>query len=118
MSMEESPGSAYVLEARKIIPHLAEEYRAGAEELIEEQDTSGLQDFLCKPEVWPEDFPPIASVYRPGDEDTVDGVNMVTGEVYLLFEQEDLYILRPKPITNRMEVMGIKPELSNFSVWG
>lgn len=115
MSMRENPGSGYVVDAYKMTPFLPESQRAAYEDALENCDRETAANILG--EHLPQEFPMFSDVYIPTDEDTVDDP-METGGIYVIFDEEDLYVRTPKPEMEHISALGVTPEFVRWSVWG
>jgi hypothetical protein len=109
MSMREYPGSAYVLPVEKVLDHLSEDKRNQLKSLIEKDDTEAIDEFLV--EFMPDDWPQYESIYRPSDEDTVDDETMEPGHIYILFNEEDLYVKTPTDAMKNLHKLGLTPTI-------
>lgn len=115
MSMREYPTSGYVVEASKFTDLLPEDQRAAYQEALDDQDTESAKNILA--EHLPENFPCFSDVYRPAEEDTVDEP-METGGMYVVFDEEDMYVRTPTPGRIALLDAGLMPDLQHWSVWG
>lgn len=122
MSMNENPGSGYVLPAADLVTVIPNALQGSFKAALDE-GWEDVRDWIeahwakCQ-EVYPSlpDLDP-NSVYRPADEDTVDGETMEHGVIYVMFDESDLFIKTPSAANLFMEKKSIKPRHSRWSVW-
>jgi hypothetical protein len=115
MSMRESAASGYVIEASKFTHLLPENLREQYTKAIEDQNAELVTSLLG--ENVPPQFPEFESAFVHGDED--HGVNMVHGEVYIAFDEEDIY--KPKELNfagQFLESQGLLPKLEQWTMFG
>lgn len=117
MGMRENPASGYVLPISALAPLYEGELREKFDSLVEDYDREGMSDFLNVN--LPDEFPPFTEVYIPADEDTVDGEALVQGEMYLIFDETDLFERKKSPALVALEErLSTVPQYSRWSVWG
>jgi hypothetical protein len=117
MSMRENPGGGFVAKVEALISLLPVENQQEAREILADwlNEKWSLCDYLC--DFLPEHFPRPVEVFMLGDEDTPDG-EMERGIVYAIFEEDDLYERVPSAKLKAMEAKGVRPQFSNWTVWG
>lgn len=114
MSMRDYPCSGYVLSANKVLKILPESCRELAQDLIEDGDWEGLQEYLRMH--LPPQFPQPAEVFLMSDEDTSD--DLERGKLYCRWDEEQLYEkIETKEMVSLREVTD-KPEFCHWSMWG
>lgn len=118
MSNQENPNSGYVVPAKQIatVFRPGSEQRAKFEQFIEEDNELGLRDWLWAGN-WSSYLPHVVDVYIPRDTDTVEEP-MKVGEMYIVFDEEELFEKTPSEKMTRLQSYAIEPEKRNWSVWG
>ena len=121
MSMKDNPGSGYVMAAEDAILLLPEDKRAAATELLADNDTEALQEFVEKH--LPESIPAPETIFRFGDDDTSDDLH--PGSIYVCWDESDLFMRTEKPcltaireITRSAAGTAKEPELCHWAIWG
>lgn len=109
--MRSSPASGYVVLASKLTTLLPESAREEYTKAIADQDEQAVTDLLD--EHLPEQFPQFNEAYTFKDED--EGENMVAGEVYVTFDESDLF--KPKELNAAGEFLKSKEMLPTFERW-
>jgi hypothetical protein len=115
MSMRDTSASGYVIPASRFTNLLPENLREQYTKAIEDQDVNLVQEILG--ENAPENFPSFNDAFVHGHED--HGENMVHGEVYISFEEEDLY--KPKELNHAgefLQAQGLLPTFERWTMWG
>lgn len=108
-------GSGYVVPVSSLKSILTVELGERLDAILDCGDLDDVESFVG--DHYPETFP-MYSIYRPGDEDTVDDL-MEKGVFYFIFDADDLYIRTPKPELESLTKNGIKsPEFARWTVWG
>lgn len=116
MGMSESPCSGYTIEVRNLRPSIVEEHRTKFDELLEECDAEGLMKLITEHSIAGSILP--ESVFQLSDEDTGDE-NMVSGEVYAIYDQSQLYTLQLKPEAKDFEkLIGPLPTSRSWTIFG
>jgi len=118
--MRDNPCNGFVMPAVDLIPALRCECREEAKECLEDGDCESLLDLFNGglPANLPcPQFPRVAEVFRLGDEDTPDE-NMEVGELYVRFDEDELYTRKETPQMEALKLMGIEPKKCNWSVFG
>lgn len=114
MSMDCTGASGYVVKASVFTSLLPEHLREKYTQAIADQNTELVDEILG--ENAPEAFPTFESSFTLKDEDTSD--NLERGEVYICFQDEDLFHLTPKPELEFLKSKGINPEFERWTVFG
>ena len=120
MSMRDCPCRGFVVKAVDLIPALRIEYQNEAKELLEEAACDALHDLFTNglPANLPfPQFPRVAEVFRLGDEDTPDE-DMEIGELYVRFDEDELFTRKETPQMEALKVMGIEPKECSWSIYG
>jgi len=112
--MDSTGASGYVVKASVFTSFLPEHLREQFTQAITDQNTELVDEILG--ENAPEAFPTFESSFFLKDEDTTD--NLDKGEVYICFQDDDLYHLVPKPELEFLHSKGIKPEFERWTTWG
>ena len=114
MSMQDVPCSGYTVKASAFTPLLPESIRERYTKAIEEQDWETTDEILN--EHMPADFPGYESCFVLGDEDNAEGLDR--GEVYVIFQDEDLFTQVPTRAHDLLRAQGILPEFNRWTLWG
>jgi hypothetical protein len=114
MSMQSTGASGYVVKASAFTNLLPEPLREKYTQAIADGDAELVNEILG--ENAPEQFPFFESSFKLNEEDNAE--NITKGEVYICFQEDDLYFMRPKPELDFLMAHGIKPEFERWCVWG
>ena len=114
MSMKDTACSGYTVKASAFTPVLPESIRERYTKAIEDQDWENVDEILN--EHMPADFPGYESAFVLNDEDNSDGLER--GEVYVIFQDEDLFVQTPTRAHDLMKAQGISPEFNRWTTWG
>lgn len=115
MSMRDIPASGYVINGRLLVPTLPQEYQVAATQALDDQDCEAFNEILNFH--LPEVFPDYQQAFLFGDEDTSE--ELERGEVYVIFDESDLFVKTPKPeLLAFRKAVGKDPEYQRWSVWG
>lgn len=109
--MRDTAASGFLIPASKFTELLPESVREQYTKAIEDQDAETVTNLLD--EHAPEQFPNFESAFVFGDEDTSE--NLVKGEVYVNFDEEDIY--KPKELNFAGEFLKAKDLLPAFERW-
>lgn len=112
--MDSTGASGYVVKASVFTSFIPEHLREQFTHAIADQNTEQVDELLG--ENAPEAFPTFESSFVLKSEDTTE--NLEKGEVYICFQDEDLYVLTPTVGLNFLTSKGIKPEFERWTVWG
>lgn len=112
--MQDTACSGHTVKASeftRFIPHDIQEVFTKA---IADQDYEKVDEILD--EHMPTDFPGYESAFVLKDEDNADGLER--GEVYVIFQDEDLFVQTPTRAHDLMKAHGISPEFNRWTTWG
>jgi hypothetical protein len=114
MSMGHYPNHGYVVLVTDLARFLQPTDAVALVGMLEFDDsgTSELEDWLN--EHLPDWFPAVI-VYMPTEEDIAGDLN--TDDVYVIIEEDDLYVKVRTPSLKKMQDAGVTPELSNWAVF-
>jgi hypothetical protein len=114
MSMKNYAGSGWLIKASDIEPLLPVLHRVKYRELLENGDWEGIQDFLS--ENWPDNLPKFNDVYLHADED--ESEDLEHGEIYVSFDESDLFVKTPTPAFAAMKSANVEPKFQRWVQWG
>ena len=114
MSMKNYGASGYLIKASDIEPFLPVLHRVEYRELLENGDWEGIQEFL--EENLPPIFPPCCEVYLHSDEN--ESEDLEHGEIYVTFDESDLFVKTPTPIMQALETAKVAPKYQRWVQWG
>ena len=112
--MSNTGASGYVVKASDFTPLLPEHLQEKFTQAIADKDTELVNEILG--ENAPEAFPTFESSFMLRDEDEAE--NLTKGEVYICFQDEDLYVQKPNAELLFLVANGIKPEFERWVTWG
>jgi hypothetical protein len=112
--MQTTSASGYVVKASAFTNLLPEPLREKFTQAIADKDVELVDEILG--ENAPKEFPSFETSFMLQPEGDAD--NLVQNEVYICFQDEDLYVLTPKPELNFLMANGIKPEFERWTTWG
>jgi hypothetical protein len=112
--MSNTGGLGFVVKASEFTNFLPSNLREKYTQAIADQDTDLVDEILG--ENAPAEFPEFESSFKLKDED--ESENLTKGEIYICFQDEDLYFQTPKPGLNFLKSKGINPEFERWVVWG
>ena len=116
MSNHENPCAGYLLPARDLKSFLPHELQEQFENAVDDCDWETTGNLLRNN--WPETFPQLGDVFLLGDEDTGDG-EMEQGEIYVQFDQDELFILTPTIGLEALKHAGGKePQHHQWTIYG
>ncbi len=114
MSMRSIPASGYTVKASEFTKVLPENQQERYAKAITDQDAELVDEILN--EHLPQDFPGYEQVYLVAEEDESD--ELEKGEVYVVFDESDLYVKEPTRQHEIMRFQEISPKFSRWTVWG
>lgn len=112
--MHNYSNSGYLIKASDLTKHLPVNLQPEYTALLEDADWSAVEDFIDKN--MPTQFPKPESVFLFGGDD--ESEDLEKGEMYVYFNEDDLFTKVP---TKGMEVMtakDIKPVFRQWVTWG
>lgn len=116
MSMRNHPMTGYLVPASKFKDFIPEKSREQYEAAVSACDREEVADILRSH--IPSDFPAFSGVWCPAEEDNVDDPEAVqTGEVYVIFDESDLFVKQYSNQHIAMKREGIVPEFHSWSIW-
>lgn len=107
--------SGHVLKASDLTKILPKESQKEYTEAIEAQNWELVAEILDGN--IPVEFPPMESVFVHGDEDSSEG-ELEKGEIYVTFDETDLFTKTKTPELVAMEKVGIEPKFVRWNTWG
>lgn len=114
MSMQDTACSGYTVKASAFTKFIPESLREQFTKAIEEQNAELVDEILN--EHLPAEFPGYESAFTLKDEDNADALEK--GEVYVIFQDEDLFIQTPTREAEALRAAGIIPEFNRWTSWG
>jgi len=112
--MQDTACSGHTVKASAFTSILPEPLREAFTKAIADQDADAVDEILD--EHLPTNFPGYESAFVLADEDNAD--NLERGEVYVIFQDEDLFIQLPTDGAEAMKARGIIPEFNRWTTWG
>jgi hypothetical protein len=107
MSMKNYNSTGYLLKAREITLLLPAEVRAVYQDAVDNGDWEGAQG-IAQPN-WPKHFPPIECIFTLDDEAEFEEEDLEKGEMYVQFDESDLYEKKPTVALSNLMVEGVRP---------
>ena len=114
MSMTDTACSGYTVKASEFTCFIPESVRERYQKSLEDGDWETTNEILN--EHMPADYPGYESCFVLKDEDNCDGLER--GEVYVIFQDEDLFVQTPTRAHDLMKSQGIYPEFNRWTSWG
>ncbi len=114
MSMRDIPASGYTVKASEFTKFLPESVQGRYTKAIEDVDSELVSEILG--EHLPNDYPGFESVFILSGEDSSE--DLAQGEMYVVFDESDLYVKEPTRAHEIMKFQGISPTFSRWSTWG
>jgi hypothetical protein len=114
MSMSDTACSGYTVKASEFTKVLPEAHQERYTQAITNQDYETVDEILN--EHLPAEFPGYESAFVLKSEDTAD--ELEHGVVYVIFQDEDLFVQIPTRSHDLMRAKGITPEFHRWTVWG
>jgi len=108
MGMKNYSSSGYLVVASKLTKLLPESVRISYENAVVDGDWEKAGNILS--ESWPTNFPVVESVFTMDDDAEFDDDNLQRGEMYVQFDEDDLYISLPTTAMINLSQAGVLPE--------
>lgn len=108
--------SGYTINASELTKVLPKDIRDDYKRFIAKKDLESVRLLLF--DYLPDEFPMFEDVFIHGDDDDDDAGELEHGEMYVLFEETDLYTKTPTPELQAMEKEKIVPKFVRWTVWG
>lgn len=115
MSMKDIACSGHVIKASDLTKILPDEMQKEYTAAIEDQNWELVGEILDGN--IPTEFPPFESVFVHSDEDSSDG-ELDKGEIYVCFDETDLFTKAKTPEMVALEKVGIEPKFVRWTTWG
>jgi hypothetical protein len=112
--MQETACSGYTVKASEFTRLIPESVRERYQKALDAQDWETTDEILN--EHLPIDFPGYEACFVLNAEANAD--NLVHGEVYVIFQDEDLFVQIPTRAHDLMKAQGISPEFNRWTNWG
>jgi len=112
--MTNTAASGYTLKASDLTNHLPRAIREDYERFIKEGDAESVETLLS--DHLPRGFPPFESVFVMADEWESDCLDR--GEMYVCFDESDLFTKTPTQHMLNMERVKVAPTFSRWVTWG
>ena len=112
--MRDSACSGYTVKASEFTKFIPEPLKERWQKALADGDWETTDEILN--EHMPADFPGYESCFTLNDEDNAD--NLERGEVYVIFQDEDLFVQTPTRAHDLMRCQGISPEFNRWTVFG
>jgi len=108
MGMKNYSSSGYLVVASKLTKLLPESVQIAYEDAVVDGDWEKAGNILS--ESWPTNFPVVESVFTMDDDAEFDDDNLQRGEMYVQFDEDDLYISLPTTAMINLSQAGVLPE--------
>jgi hypothetical protein len=108
MGMKNYSSSGYLVVASKLTKLLPESVQIAYEDAVVDGDWEKAGNILS--ESWPTNFPVVESVFTMDDCAEFDDDNLQRGEMYVQFNEDDLYISLPTTVMINLSQAGVLPE--------
>ena len=108
MGMKNYSSSGYLVVASKLTKLLPESVRISYENAVVDGSWEKAGNILS--ESWPTNFPVFESVFTMDDDAEFDDDNLQRGEMYVQFDEDDLYISLPTTAMINLSQAGVLPE--------
>jgi len=114
MSMQDTACSGYTVKASEFTLYIPTALQEKYTQAIRDKKVETIDDILNQ--FMPSNFPGYESAFVLKDEDTAEGLDR--GVVYVIFQDEDLFIQTLTPGMEAMKSRGITPEFNRWTSWG
>lgn len=107
MGMHNYSSSGYLVVASKLTKLLPESVRISYEDAVVDGDWEKAGNILS--ESWPTKYPVVAAVFTMDDAAEFDDDELHRGEMYVQFDEDDLYISLPTTAMINLSQAGVLP---------
>ena len=112
--MQDIPCSGYTLKASDLTKFLPADQQEQFTKFCEDGDWESVQTVLA--DHMPKEFPQFTDAFCLNEES--NPCDLERGEVYVNFDDSDLYVRVESPAYKAMKAKGLSPEFNRWTVWG